>query len=192
MAEVFFGFTSFATWVIWLTVLVFGIVGIFKRKNYYVEHSHSFHVGKAVGFSLYLLLGFFLANFICFIPFEIALMIENLSGSNASGIEYGTPSLIGVVIITLLGAYMWYLGYKAISRKIDEMTEAEHIYLMEDFQTHNSALKPELIDSKKMRFRMWLAGIGSITMFWVKVFFWWFVVFHVVMSIISIFSNDEC
>lgn len=190
MAEVLLGLWAMVGYIIWLVVFALGIVGIFKRKHYYFKHSQSFGVGKAVGFSLYLLIGVFIVSSICFIPFEIALIIENILGYNSTEIEMSLLAIVLLISFTLIISYLWYLGYKVISRKINAMTEAEHVYLMEEFETYNSALKPELIDSKKMQFRMCLAGMGSITMFWIKLFFWWIIVVPFIWNIISSVIDD--
>lgn len=175
--------------VFMLAGMALGIVGIFKRKAYYASHNQSFTMWKAVGFSFYIQLLFLL----------LACAVSGIMGIiGIIAILFGNPMetsilIQNIVLILLTPAltYGWIKGYKKISEKINVLAEKDKELKEAKTEGIDWLYENDIVDGKKMQMRMYMAGMGSVCMFFLKVMFCWLFFAMWVLSIVGIFSRKS-
>lgn len=166
-----------------------GVVGIFKRKAYYNSHSQSFTMWKAIGFSFYIQLLFLVLSCATYGIIGIADIIA---------IPFGNPmeasaliEKIVVILLTPVLTFGWIKGYKKISEKINALAEKEKALKEANAEGIDPYYAGDMVDGKKMQMRMYMAGMGSVCLFFIKVMFCWFIFAMWVLSIVGIFSRKS-
>lgn len=169
--------------------LILSFIGLFKRKEYYQSHRQTFTMWQAIGFVLYMQLMILL---LVWIEYAISLIIALMA------IPFGRPmefayiiESIAMVLLTPVLIYAWIIGYKKISKKIEDLAKADKELKEARSIGIEDVYMNDIVDGKKLQLRMFIAGAGSMFMCYLKVLFWWTILIAIVLRIMGVFNSRD-